>query len=136
MFWEPHNDDYGIKWRVDFNYGWGQQELRVIQRRQHDTLVGELVFKQPHELGTEMPPTFRSPDRVDDLQHLFNALWKAGYRPPEVYNIDNTLVAKDEVIKTKNEVIAAFGGHVTDLRSAFTQYLEQMKPLLEARKSP
>jgi hypothetical protein len=119
MFWEPNNDEPGLKFRVDFNYGWGRQELRAIHRRQHDTLIGELVFKRPHELGTEMPPTWRSPDGVDDLQYLFNALWKAGYRPPEVYNIDNTLVVKDQVIAAKD-------AHLSDMKLAFDKLLEKL----------
>ena len=131
--WQPDNHDLGLKFRVDYNLNWQSSELRIIKQREHDMLVGELVFKKPHEPGTEMPPTLRCRDYEQDMQNLFNALWRAGFRPPVIINVDDVTRAKDQVIKTKDEVIAAFGGHVKDLQSAFTQYLEQMKPLLEAK---
>jgi len=59
-----------------------------------------LVFAE-RELGTIFDPLFSMP--VDQMQHMFNSLWSAGFRPPE-------RALKDDIVGAKN-------AHLDDLRN-------------------
>jgi hypothetical protein len=64
--------------------------------------MGKLEFVH---MGEEFEPTLRVSDGGDDLQHLFNALWEFGFRPPERARKDDILSAKDDHLDDMRKIL-------------------------------
>lgn len=97
--WHPMNGD-GVCFRVDYNIEWQSTDLYVASRRLDGTgKVAAPVQWVDHTPGERFPPLLRLSDREgpNQLQHLFNALWEAGFRPTkEVINVEAVVQAKNE----------------------------------------
>lgn len=110
-FFQPHSRQPGLAFLTTYNIEWQSTDLYIIKRT-HDekTLVGqpiEFVEKPPYErLGA---PTLRCDDHEgpNQLQHLFNSLWDAGYRPSKERSVDIEPVvqAKDENLSDLRKII-------------------------------
>jgi len=114
MFWHPDKlpGNAGLQFHVHYDVSCQSQDLRIMKTENHERFVG-VVQWEPREEGKFFEPTLRCRDlgpHGDSMQHLFNALWEAGFRPPKAMN-------NDEVIAVKNEVIAAKDENLNDLRS-------------------
>jgi hypothetical protein len=104
--------DYsGPKFLVNYDISWQSEELRIAKLIDGEMCHGVLTFEK-HPLGDITPPTMRFPDKPSDrpLQHLFDALWNAGFRPPKVGNASEIIQVKDDLIEGKDV-------HLHDLRT-------------------
>lgn len=127
--WQPQNvpmDYPGFRFLVNYDISWQAEELRISKRIDGETCHGVLTFEK-HDPGDMMPPTIRFPDEegIRPLQHLFDALWNAGLRPPKLGSATEVIQVKDDLIKVKDEVIAAKSEHI-DSKEIQAYELRQM----------
>lgn len=119
--WQPQDvpANYpGPRFLVNYDLSWQAEELRISKLIDGEICHGVLTFEK-HNPGDMTPPTMRFPDREGgrDLQHLFDALWNAGFRPPKMANATEVIEVKDDLIKVKDEVIESKDVHLHDLRA-------------------
>lgn len=97
--WHPMRGD-GITFRVDYNIEWQATDLYIANRRPNGLSQIALPIEWvEHNPGDMFQPALRLRDceGPNSMQHLFNALWDAGFRPPkEVINVDAVVKAKDD----------------------------------------
>jgi len=97
--WHPSDRRDGFAFHIDYDISWDTFDLRIIERRGDIVSVAQPVIMQVHDPSVRIEPCMRFDVRSHGkpLQHLFEALWAAGYRPPkEELNLDAVVQAKDE----------------------------------------
>jgi hypothetical protein len=108
-FWHPSNDMPGYRFHVNYSIEHQAREIRVgYVDYQGKHSYGEPVVFTEREFGSPFPPTLRIRDKDgDSLQHLFNAMWDAGYRPrkEEIINVDSVVAAKDENLRDLRQIL-------------------------------
>jgi hypothetical protein len=103
--------DYpGPRFLVNYDIAYQAEELRISKLIDGEMCHGVLTFEK-HNPRDMTQPTMRFPDGENDrpLQHLFDALWNAGFRPPKVGNASEIIQVKDDLIEGKDS-------HLHDLR--------------------
>lgn len=97
MMWHPMRgqQECGFSFHLDSNFGNQSADLRIAKLSCGQTYMGKLEFVETTP-GEMSEPTFQVHQSGDDLQHLFNALWEFGFRPPERTRKDDILSAKDD----------------------------------------
>ena len=114
-FWHPRSRQNGFGFLTTYNIEWQSTDLYITHRIGDVVAVGqpiEFAVKDPCErLG---PPTLRCRDEEGphQLQHLFNSLWEAGFRPPADCSVDI-----EPIVQAKNE-------NLTDLRKIIDRLME------------
>lgn len=85
--------------------GWNLRCGFVFRSDDGRQIVAPLEMRlEPHEEGTVITePTFWLEEK--EAQQLFMELWREGYRPPKMADIDETLKSKDNHIKFAESVV-------------------------------
>jgi hypothetical protein len=94
--WEPQRG-IGLAFLVGYNMDAGGPELRIANRQPDGSFHRAEINWVEVKMGEQTRPTLQCYDHEesDDLQALFNALWKVGYRPKQAMKQDAVIEAKD-----------------------------------------
>jgi hypothetical protein len=102
--WHPMRRECGLAFHLDSNFSNRSADLRIAKLSCGKSYMGKLEFVETTP-GSESPPTLQVRDSGDDLQHLFDALWEFGFRPPERARKDDILSAKDDHLDDLRKVL-------------------------------
>jgi len=113
-FWHPQtNEPDRLAFHLMYSIERQREELRVMTYDRFGKQYIPIVKWQEKEAGhVSFPCLLSVPDYENPVgfQNLFNALWDAGYRPPQASR-------QDAVVEAKNE-------NLTDLRNIINKLLE------------
>jgi hypothetical protein len=98
------NRECGLAFHLDTNFYNRSADLRIAKLSCGKSYMGKLEFVETIP-GEESPPTLQVNSNGDDLQHLFNALWEFGFRPPERARKDDILSAKDDHLDDMRKIL-------------------------------
>jgi hypothetical protein len=103
--WHPFNQpEYQGHRFVATLQPWTERfELRIARGEQ----VARITYEERGDWGEPISPILSI--HADEMQHLFNALWDAGFRPPE-------RARQDDIVSAKND-------HLEDLRMVIKSIL-------------
>jgi hypothetical protein len=106
MMWHPvrRRDECGFQFHLDSNFSNQSADLRIGKLSCGVFHTGKLEFVAG-EPGEISEPTLQVPHHGDELQHLFNALWEFGFRPPERARKDDILSAKDDHLDDMRKIL-------------------------------
>lgn len=104
--WHPirHKGECGLSFNIDSNFSNQSVDLRIAKLSCGKTYMGKIEFEEldPRNIPE---PTLRVSHHGDGLQHLFNALWEHGFRPPERARKDDILSAKDDHLDDLRKIL-------------------------------
>ena len=106
MMWHPvfRRDEWGLQFHLDYNFSCQAVDLRIGKLSCGKFHTGKLEFVEDNP-SEASEPTLQVRDGDDDLQHLFNALWEFGFRPPERARKDDILSAKDDHLDDMRKIL-------------------------------
>jgi hypothetical protein len=102
--WHPTQVENGLSFHLDNNFACQTVDLRIARTSAGQRRVGKIEFVETTP-GSESEPTLQIGHSGSDLQHLFNALWEFGFRPPERTRKDDILSAKDDHLDDLRKVL-------------------------------
>lgn len=96
LTWEPRHG-VGLAFKVGYNIDQGGSELYISDRQPDGTVRRAELCWYEVDLGNPRQASLlcRDQEGGDPMQHLFNALWGAGFRPPTPMKQDAIIEAKD-----------------------------------------
>jgi len=106
MLWHSTKSEPGLAFHLDYNFDWQATDLRIAKTFDGQRRVGKIEFVET-DPSSRSEPTLRVLDGEvgNDLQHLFNALWEFGFRPPERARKDDILSAKDDHLDDLRKIL-------------------------------
>ena len=106
MLWHPYPTqvEHGLSFHLDNNFSCRTVDLRIARTVDGQRRAGKIEFVETTP-GDRSEPTLQIGNSGSDLQHLFNALWEFGFRPPERTRKDDILSAKDDHLDDLRKVL-------------------------------
>ena len=104
MLWHPIQAEQGLSFHLDNNFTCHTVDLRIARTSGGRRCVGKIEFVKT-AADSRSEPTLQIGNSGSDLQHLFNALWEFGFRPPERARKDDILSAKDDHLDDLRKVL-------------------------------
>jgi hypothetical protein len=104
MLWHPTRVEPGLSFHLDSNFTCQTADLRIAKTCDGQRRVGKIEFVETDPANIS-EPTLQIGHSGNDLQHLFNALWEFGFRPPERARKDDILSAKDDHLDDLRKIL-------------------------------